>query len=289
MQVQELLAEIRQIGRRLISKHKMAYIDVAREATPARMLAAFPDLEPLDSRPSSSESKSSVDSEKQDIFDGHNKEQIRLMNEACIAVDYDDTPYAAGSKKTLHLMSSIDKGLLHRAFSVFLFNDEGKLLLQQRASEKITFPDLWTNTCCSHPLAITSELGSSPTLDAYIAGAKNAAVRKLDHELGIKPADVPVANFRFITRIHYMAPSNGPWGEHEIDYILFVKANPVFTPEPNEVRDTKWVTKDELQRMFADPQYLFTPWFKLICESFLFGWWDNPEGVVSERQIQRML
>lgn len=55
-------------------------------------------------------------------------------------------------------MTNIDTGLLHRAFSVFLFNSENKLLLQQRATEKITFPDMWTNTCCSHPLNTASEL-----------------------------------------------------------------------------------------------------------------------------------
>ena len=55
-------------------------------------------------------------------------------------------------------MSNINKGALHRAFSVFLFNNEGKLLLQKRASEKITFPDCWTNTCCSHPLTRPDEI-----------------------------------------------------------------------------------------------------------------------------------
>jgi isopentenyl-diphosphate Delta-isomerase len=57
-----------------------------------------------------------------------------------------------------HLMKNINRGLLHRAFSVFLFNSENKLLLQQRAIEKITFPDRWTNTCCSHPLNTPLEL-----------------------------------------------------------------------------------------------------------------------------------
>lgn len=55
-------------------------------------------------------------------------------------------------------MENIDKGLLHRAFSVFLFDSQNRLLLQQRATEKITFPDMWTNTCCSHPLNTPSEL-----------------------------------------------------------------------------------------------------------------------------------
>ena len=110
-------------------------------------------------------------------------------------------------------MTNIDKGLLHRAFSVFLFDDQNRLLLQQRASEKITFPDMWTNTCCSHPLHIPSETGS--TLPEAIEGVKRAAQRKLEHELGIKKEQVPVDKFHFLTRIHYKAPSDGKWGEHE--------------------------------------------------------------------------
>lgn len=110
-------------------------------------------------------------------------------------------------------MTNIDKGLLHRAFSVFLFNDKNELLLQQRATEKITFPDMWTNTCCSHPLNIPTETGSS--LEDAIDGVKRAAQRKLDHELGIKKEQVPFEKFHFLTRIHYKAPSDGKWGEHE--------------------------------------------------------------------------
>lgn len=110
-------------------------------------------------------------------------------------------------------MTNIDKGLLHRAFSVFLFNDKNELLLQQRATEKITFPDMWTNTCCSHPLSIPTETGAN--LVDSIAGAKRAAQRKLDHELGIKTEQVPFEDFHFLTRIHYKAPSDGKWGEHE--------------------------------------------------------------------------
>lgn len=117
-------------------------------------------------------------------------------------------------------MTNIDKGLLHRAFSVFLFNDKNELLLQQRASEKITFPDMWTNTCCSHPLMIPGETGSN--LAECIEGVKRAAQRKLDHELGIKKEQVPIEDFHFLTRIHYKAPSDGKWGEHESTFHLYL-------------------------------------------------------------------
>jgi isopentenyl-diphosphate delta-isomerase len=110
-------------------------------------------------------------------------------------------------------MANIDQGLLHRAFSVFLFDSNNRLLLQQRASEKITFPNMWTNTCCSHPLGIPGETGV--TMQESVMGVKRAAQRKLHHELGIQAEQVPLELFKFLTRIHYKAPSDGKWGEHE--------------------------------------------------------------------------
>ncbi|RDW69352.1 isopentenyl-diphosphate delta-isomerase 1 [Coleophoma cylindrospora] len=223
-------------------------------------------------------------------LDGHDAEQIRLMDEVCIVLDEDDKPIGNFSKKICHLMTNIDKGLLHRAFSVFLFDSKNRLLLQQRATEKITFPDMWTNTCCSHPLGIPGEGGAE--LAEAVDGVKRAAQRKLDHELGIKKEQVPFEDFHFLTRIHYKAPSDGKWGEHEIDYILFIKADVDLEPNLNEVRDTQYVTADELKKMFEDPTLKFTPWFKLICHSLLFEWWEHLdqglEKYENEQQIRRM-
>lgn len=209
-------------------------------------------------------------------------------------------------------MPNIDKGLLHRAFSVFLFDSQKRLLLQQRATEKITFPDMWTNTCCSHPLGIPGETGAE--LDAAILGVKRAAQRKLYHELGIKPEQVPLDKFEFLTRIHYKAPSDGKWGEHEsmsfdtvvllwfwitnlvvllVDYILFIQTDVDLDVNPNEVRDTRYVSSDELKQMFEDPDLKFTPWFKLICHSMLFEWWSHLGTATLakykvEKEIRRM-
>lgn len=109
-------------------------------------------------------------------------------------------------------MENINKGLLHRAFSAFIFRpSDGKLLLQQRASEKITFPDMWTNTCCSHPL----DDFEAEKVEKDQLGVRVAASRKLEHELGIPQSLTPVEGFQYLTRIHYLAPSDGMWGEHE--------------------------------------------------------------------------
>ncbi|KAK4454298.1 NUDIX hydrolase domain-like protein [Podospora aff. communis PSN243] len=226
-----------------------------------------------------------------EALEGHDEEQIRLMDEVCIVTDEDDKPIGTASKKLCHLMTNIDKGLLHRAFSVFLFNDKNELLLQQRASEKITFPDMWTNTCCSHPLSVSTETGAN--LPDSILGVKNAARRKLDHELGIKQEQVPIDDFHFLTRIHYKAPSDGKWGEHEIDYILFIKANVDLNPNLNEVQATQYVSAEKLKQLFEDPSLKFTPWFKLICNSMLFEWWSHLDSGLekykNEQEIRRML
>ncbi|KAN0063972.1 isopentenyl-diphosphate delta-isomerase idi1 [Thecaphora frezii] len=205
-------------------------------------------------------------------LEGHDEEQIRLMEERCIVLDNDDKYLRDGSKKECHLMTNINKGLLHRAFSVFLFDPvSGKLLLQRRAPEKITFPNMWTNTCCSHPLAIKGELE-----EAQQIGVRRAAQRKLDHELGIPAEQVPLGDFQYLTRIHYLAAANDIWGEHEIDYILFITANVTLKPNLNEICDTKWVSPEELKALMTelDPE-AFTPWFKLIVQKFLFPWWSE--------------
>ncbi|MCJ1224846.1 isopentenyl-diphosphate delta-isomerase idi1 [Toensbergia leucococca] len=226
-----------------------------------------------------------------DDLTGYDEEQIRLMEEVCIVLDENDNPIGSASKKVCHLMKNIDQGLLHRAFSVFLFDTENRLLMQQRAPEKITFPDMWTNTCCSHPLGIPGETGAE--LSAAIQGVQRAAQRKLDQELGIKAKQVPLEKFRFLTRIHYKAPSDGKWGEHEVDYILFIKADVAIDPNPNEVQDTRYVSENELKSMFDDDKLKFTPWFKLICQSMLFEWWEHLdhglETYTGETQIRRML
>lgn len=205
--------------------------------------------------------------------ENYDAEQILLMDEVCIMLDRDDRPIGSVSKKDAHLMTNINAGLLHRAFSLFIFNSDNKLLLQQRASEKITFPNMWTNTCCSHPLSIEGEVAED--LSGSIAGVKVAARRKVEQELGIQAIDAPVERMEFLTRIHYLAPSDGQWGEHEIDYILFLRSDAELKINPNEVQDEKWVSQDDLREMFKSPELTYTPWFKLICETFLFKWWDN--------------
>lgn len=159
------------------------------------------------------------------------------------------------------------------------------MLLQQRAASKVTFPNVWTNTCCSHPLYGYSpcEVDSDDNITSGdVPGAKAAAVRKLFQELGIEAADVPISKFKFLTRLHYWAADvvthgkESPWGEHEIDYILFIQADVPLNPNPDEVSAVKYVSLEEL-RAQMDPStgLLWSPWFRIIVENFLPYWWKD--------------
>lgn len=180
-------------------------------------------------------------------------------------------------------MENINKGMLHRAFSCFIFNSEGKLLLQQRSDSKITFPGYWTNTCCSHPLHFDEEIEAENQI-----GVRRAVRRKLDNELGIKPEFVDIDAMQFMTRIHYIAPSDGIWGEHEMDYIMFLKADIPIVPNPEEVKAVRYVSQEELRQMMeqaAKGEIHLTPWFALISDSFIWKWWDALlNGTLSEHK-----
>nr|UER44472.1 isopentenyl diphosphate isomerase [Rubia cordifolia] len=205
--------------------------------------------------------------------------QRRLMFEdECILVDSYDHVVGHDSKYNCHLMEKIEsENLLHRAFSVFLFNSKFELLLQQRSSTKVTFPLVWTNTYCSHPLFRESELIEENSL-----GVRNAAQRKLFDELGIPAEDVPVDQFTPLGRILYKAPSDGKWGEHELDYLLFITRDVKVNPNPDEVAEIKYVNRDELRELLrkadaGEGGLKLSPWFRLVVDNFLFKWWDHVE------------
>ncbi|MED6197210.1 rRNA processing protein [Stylosanthes scabra] len=205
--------------------------------------------------------------------------QRRLMFEdECILVDENDRVVGHDSKYNCHLMEKIEaENLLHRAFSVFLFNSKFELLLQQRSGTKVTFPLVWTNTCCSHPLYRESEL-----IEENALGVRNAAQRKLLDELGIVAEDVPVDQFMPLGRILYKAPSDGKWGEHELDYLLFIVRDVKVNPNPDEVADIKYVNREQLRELLrkadaGEGGLKLSPWFRLVVDNFLFKWWDHVE------------
>ncbi|CAL5364829.1 unnamed protein product [Camellia sinensis] len=242
-------------------------------------------------RSSSPSSAAMVDAAAAASDAGMDAVQRRLMFEdECILVDENDRVVGHDTKYNCHLMEKIEsENLLHRAFSVFLFNSKYELLLQdnigikQRSATKVTFPLVWTNTCCSHPLYRESEL-----IDENALGVRNAAQRKLLDELGIPAEDVPVDQFTPLGRMLYKAPSDGKWGEHELDYLLFIVRDVNVNPNPDEVADVKYVNRDELKELLrkadaGEGGLKLSPWFRLVVDNFLLKWWDNVEkGTLQE-------
>ncbi len=169
--------------------------------------------------------------------------------------------------------------MLHRAFSVFLFNEEGELLVQRRARSKVTFPLLWANTCCSHPLHVPEELEHG----GGELGVRRAAQRKLAHELGIVAEDVPLDSLVPLFRVHYRARADdGVWGEHEVDYVLVaLPPGPVrLAPHPGEVSQTRYVARADFDQWRSDVEAAgekLSPWFRAIADLFLPRIWPLVE------------
>lgn len=218
-----------------------------------------------------------------------------MREDRCVVVDYLDEVIGHDNKYNCHKFApGQPRGILHRAFSVMLFDDEGRLLLQQRAGTKITFPGVWTNTCCSHPLHGMSppEVDSPEEIaSGNPQGIKAAAIRKLGHELGIPKSELDLQRFKFMTRVHYWAAdavtygSESPWGEHEIDHLLLyrLRAGEKLTikENPEEVRAYRWISLDELKEALsgsgklASQMPLWSPWFRIIVQRFLEPWWKD--------------
>ena len=197
-------------------------------------------------------------------------EQATFMAEAVICVAEDDTVIGPMSKLETHQGA----GHYHRAFSVLLFNSKGEMLLQQRSADKVTFPNVWANACCSHPLHSQEEMETENAM-----GVKRAAVRKLEQELGIDPSTVSTDDMVFMTKMRYAARMNHEWIEREVDHILVMCADLEINPNPNEVANIMWVNHDELEAMLIEerpPEQAIAPWFRCIAARIMQPtWWAS--------------
>ncbi len=196
-----------------------------------------------------------------------------MMEELCIHVDGNDHVIGSVSKYAAH----IGEGVLHRAFSVLMFNNENKLLIQRRSEDKITFPGFWANSCCSHPLFDKNETESGSAI-----GVAKAAIRKMPQELGLEINDISENDFNLIGRFEYQASDDTEWIEHEIDYVIGIHHEPNLNINPNEVMDYKWLSKKELTEFINDKTNKMAPWFLAIIKLYLNDWWplsseDYPE------------
>ena len=213
-------------------------------------------------------------------LDGLDSSQAEMMEELVLCLDSDDNVIDSSSKFTTHH----GEGILHRAFSVLIFDSEGRLLVQQRSSDKITFPAVWANSCCSHPLDIDGEN------DNPIEGVKEAARRKLDQELGIPRTITNDWKFNHIGRFEYKCRWDSDWVEHEIDHVLIVEADCEVDFNRNEIQSVDWLDNDSLIRMMERKgrwkSQLIAPWFEAIFNNFLGSGDFTIDGIISNKKSE---
>lgn len=166
-----------------------------------------------------------------------------MTEEQVILVDENDNQIGLMPKMEAH-----EKALLHRAFSVFVFNDKNELMLQQRAMHKYHSPGLWTNTCCSHQRDGESNL--------------EAGKRRLQEEMGF------VTDLEETTSFVYKAPFDNGLTEHEYDHIMIGYYNDAPNINADEVADWKWMALEEVKVDMALNPDNYTAWFKIIFEKF---------------------
>ena len=218
--------------------------------------------------------RTDVADEDAELLDGLDAQQVDMMSEALILVDEQDRPIGRASKVKAHRHA----GAYHRAFSVMLFDEHDRLLLPRRADDKITFPGIWANTCCSHPLDVPEERDETDGI-----GVRRAAVRKLEQELGIK--DVGVDDLAYVGRFRYQARQDETWIEREVDHLLVGRVSDLsVNPNPNEVAEVRWVSHDDLESMLIeeDPEHPVAPWFRCIAARLMTdAWWTatTPEDI----------
>ena len=158
-------------------------------------------------------------------------EQVILVNER-------DEPVGTMEKMEAHI-----KGELHRAFSIFLFNQKNEMLLQQRAITKYHSGGLWTNACCSHP---------RPNEETHAA-----AQRRLNEELGF------TATFNKIFDFRYNAEFDNGLTEHEFDHVYAGTFEGDIQPNPEEVQDYKYLSLEEIEASLKDNPTAYTAWFHI--------------------------
>ena len=222
-------------------------------------------------------------------FNRVHESQRASLGDSLIRVDANDNVMGSIPKLDSHLADAVNAGIIHRAFSVFLFSRDTKaLLVQKRCVSKIVFPREWANTCCSHPLFTESEMES---VNGNEIGIKRAAVKRLNAELGLSTFSPNSLSFKEKILYRQLSPG-GVFGESECDYILVGQSDSVnsVNPNPDEVEQFEWIAPGpsgsrtaQLVQFLADERnkgFPPTPWFDLMVreQDCLESWW---EGLIS--------
>lgn len=174
------------------------------------------------------------------------REKVSFDDEPLILVDENDNEIGYRSKGDCHQ----GHGTLHRAFSIFLFDHHGRVLLQQRAASKPLWPLYWSNSCCSHP-----RRGES---------MQQALHRRLYEELGLD------AELEFVYKFIYQADFGNAGAEHELCHVYIgALSGGEVRVHPEEIAEWQWLPVAEVSRQLANHPALYTPWFKMEWQSLM--------------------
>lgn len=184
-----------------------------------------------------------------------NDQIVSFEDEPLILVDSEDNVLGYDSKAACH----DGDGLLHRAFSIFLFNGDGQLMLQKRSQKKRLWPGYWSNSCCSHPRRGESDL--------------QAAERRIQEELAVTP------DLTFVFRFEYQADFGEPGAEHELCSIYVAQSDDPISVNVNEVEDWKFIDVAELDRELVDNPDAYSPWLKLEWPRIREQHWDSVQAL----------
>lgn len=159
---------------------------------------------------------------------------------------------------TMPKMEAHRKGVLHRAFSVFIMNEKGEIMLQQRAAQKYHSPLLWTNTCCSHQREGESNI--------------EAGKRRLKEEMGF------TTDLKELFSFIYKAPFDNGLTEHELDHVMLGYYEKAPNINEKEVAKWKWLQPKAVQADIAVNPNEYTEWFKIIFDKFYSHLFQNEPG-----------
>ncbi len=178
-----------------------------------------------------------------------NDKVVSFDNEMLILVDENDREIGFENKETCHN----GNGILHRAFSIFVFNEKNELLMQQRSEQKRLWPLYWSNTCCSHP-----RKGESLEYSTH---------RRLMEELGMD------TNLEYLFKFQYQARFEDKGSENELCSVYIGKSNKKPKINENEIVDWKYISFNALNKQLRENPAQFTPWFRMewqrITDSFM--------------------
>lgn len=181
---------------------------------------------------------------------------VSFDDEPLIVVDEDDNVLEFRAKAECHA----GDGILHRALSVFVFDRRGRVLLQQRSSQKPLWPLYWSNSCCSHP-----RRGEEDTA---------AATRRVFEELGLR------AQPTFLYRFQYHAPFEDKGSERELCSVFIAYSEDGVSANENEIADWRWIEPEALDQALADDPDTHTPWLRMEWARIREEHWPQIEALL---------